>query len=396
VFEGKHPAIIDRELFEGVQRALARRRRFEPPAKPFGRVPYPLSGARCAFCGEGLTGCSQKIEGRYRYEYYRCSTAQRRGRHACGQPMIRTPVFETQIAAYIVGMRLPPEYLRRVGELWTASTRQLQREFVREVFQEIEVRGREIVTITPRPTYAPLFVLDRRERFGELGVDSCNVAPRAGVRGTLLRNPRTGEPLSVPALVLPEAYHRPPKATLPPGALSLGLCGRTPPGEHEKHQGPEKGRGDPDRRGDSEDPLELRREGAAWRQDARHRHADARHRAPIQRGDHAQGVRSRYRQRIPEGPRQRQQGKDGTVWVCFAEDCLALLQALQARTDRHTFATKYLMAGGDIFSLQQILGHTSLEMVRRYVTLASQHVVVQHRKFSPMDRVVASFRRRIA
>lgn len=69
---------------------------------------------------------------------------------------------------------------------------------------------------------------------------------------------------------------------------------------------------------------------------------------------------------------------------------------LHAHLLRHTFATKYLMAGGDIFSLQQILGHTSLEMVRRYVTLASQHVVVQHRKFSPMDRVVASSRRRSA
>jgi site-specific recombinase XerD len=54
---------------------------------------------------------------------------------------------------------------------------------------------------------------------------------------------------------------------------------------------------------------------------------------------------------------------------------------------RHTFATNYLTNGGDVFSLQQILGHTSLEMVRRYVTLASAQVRVQHRKFSPMDRM---------
>ena len=114
VFKGKHPAIIDRELFEDVQRALACRRRFDPPAKPFGRVPYPLSGARCAFCGEGLTGCSQKIAGRYRYEYYRCSTAQRRGRHACRQPMVRTPVLEDQLAAYLGGMTLPEELLADV------------------------------------------------------------------------------------------------------------------------------------------------------------------------------------------------------------------------------------------------------------------------------------------
>jgi len=42
---------------------------------------------------------------------------------------------------------------------------------------------------------------------------------------------------------------------------------------------------------------------------------------------------------------------------------------------------------GGLFSLQQLLGHTSLEMVRRYVTLASAQVRVQHRKFSPMDRM---------
>ena len=54
---------------------------------------------------------------------------------------------------------------------------------------------------------------------------------------------------------------------------------------------------------------------------------------------------------------------------------------------RHTFATNYLINGGDVFSLQQILGHTSLEMVKRYVTLVSAQVRVQHRKFSPMDRM---------
>jgi hypothetical protein len=37
---------------------------------------------------------------------------------------------------------------------------------------------------------------------------------------------------------------------------------------------------------------------------------------------------------------------------------------------RHTFATNYLLAGGNVFDLQDILGHEDLEMTRRYVHLA--------------------------
>lgn len=54
---------------------------------------------------------------------------------------------------------------------------------------------------------------------------------------------------------------------------------------------------------------------------------------------------------------------------------------------RHTFAVNYLMNGGDVFTLQQILGHTTLEMVRHYVNLANVHVMTQHQRFSPVDRM---------
>jgi integrase/recombinase XerD len=54
---------------------------------------------------------------------------------------------------------------------------------------------------------------------------------------------------------------------------------------------------------------------------------------------------------------------------------------------RHTFSVRYLVNGGDAFSLQKILGHTSLEMTRKYVNLASGDVKEKHRKFSPMDNM---------
>ena len=37
-------------------------------------------------------------------------------------------------------------------------------------------------THTPRTLYAPLFVIDRRERFGQVGPDFCSMAPRAARR----------------------------------------------------------------------------------------------------------------------------------------------------------------------------------------------------------------------
>ena len=60
---------------------------------------------------------------------------------------------------------------------------------------------------------------------------------------------------------------------------------------------------------------------------------------------------------------------------------------LHAHLCRHTFATRFLINGGDVFSLQQILGHSTLEMVRHYVNLASSHIAIQHQKYSPLDRM---------
>jgi integrase/recombinase XerD len=54
---------------------------------------------------------------------------------------------------------------------------------------------------------------------------------------------------------------------------------------------------------------------------------------------------------------------------------------------RHTGSLLYLLNGGNIFSLQKILGHSTLEMTRKYVQFTESHLNEVHEDFSAVNSI---------
>lgn len=60
---------------------------------------------------------------------------------------------------------------------------------------------------------------------------------------------------------------------------------------------------------------------------------------------------------------------------------------LSCHTFRHTFAKNWIISGGDIFSLQKILGHSKLDMTKRYADLFMSAIQEQNDKFNPLNSI---------
>lgn len=52
---------------------------------------------------------------------------------------------------------------------------------------------------------------------------------------------------------------------------------------------------------------------------------------------------------------------------------------------RRTFASHFMINGGNILALQKILGHSSLAMTMRYAHLAPDHLI-EARNLNPLSR----------
>jgi integrase/recombinase XerD len=54
---------------------------------------------------------------------------------------------------------------------------------------------------------------------------------------------------------------------------------------------------------------------------------------------------------------------------------------------RHTFAKNYILAGGGMAQLQAILGHSTMDMTRRYVNLYGQDIQKDFNRFNPLNNL---------
>jgi site-specific DNA recombinase len=125
VHEGEHMAIVDTDIWQQVQALLARNGRTGGAAvrNKYGAL---LKGIlRCGPCGCAMTPTHSTKNGNKRYRYYVCTTAQKRGWHACPSKSIPAGEIEQFVVDQIRCIGRDPA-LARETIVWAGSQSQNQ------------------------------------------------------------------------------------------------------------------------------------------------------------------------------------------------------------------------------------------------------------------------------
>ena len=136
VHEGEHPAIVDPDIFDRVQRLLKRNGRTggKHVRNRFGAL---LKGLiRCTPCGCGMVPTHTTKNGNKRYRYYVCQNAQSRGWHTCPTPSVPAPEIERFVVDQIKSIGQDTDLL---AETLKQSRRQRE-----EAIKELEAEQRAL------------------------------------------------------------------------------------------------------------------------------------------------------------------------------------------------------------------------------------------------------------
>ncbi len=76
--------------------------------------------------------------------------------------------------------------------------------------------------------------------------------------------------------------------------------------------------------------------------------------------------------------------RSGLYQLCRRWGKTAEVKQCHPHTFRHTFATMFLLAGGNQMTLMDLMGHTNIKMTRRYVRFTGADLAGQARQFSPV------------
>jgi hypothetical protein len=115
---GKHPALVDRELFETAQKVRQQLRRVHG-AYPHKIRFFLFSGLiRCANCGFVMRGRTYKRNEKEERQYV--DTGHEHSVQ-CQQSLVKADNIERQIVAHIRRIRLPKPWIERIIQLTTAT-----------------------------------------------------------------------------------------------------------------------------------------------------------------------------------------------------------------------------------------------------------------------------------
>jgi site-specific DNA recombinase len=132
LYDGQHDSIVDQEIWDGVQAALALN------GKTGGKVRHPSRALlkhilHCRSCGCAMPP-SYVVKGNKRYHYYVCSSAQKRGWETCPSKAVAAHEIEHIVVNQIQGLVTDP--------VWEALPLSEQTGRINQLVERIDYDGR--------------------------------------------------------------------------------------------------------------------------------------------------------------------------------------------------------------------------------------------------------------